>query len=131
MAIAIIQHFNFMELLRFILFWAFLTALAFPTFSNAKDASKSLNKDNDDFFSVNKINLLDVWHLCSEAQPKNVSNKNPIVVVWEKEINGRTSASIIHTQECSELVFEQTVLKPYMRWAYLNNLIPFNNERLA
>lgn len=55
MAIAIIQHFNFMELLRFILFWAFLTALAFPTFSNAKDASKSLNKDNDDFFSVKKL----------------------------------------------------------------------------
>lgn len=62
---------------------------------------------------------------------KNVSSKNPIVVTWEKEIDGNTSASIIHTQEYSELSFSRTTLKPYMRWAYLNDLVPYKNKRLV
>lgn len=117
-------HFNLGELFRFILFWVFLTTLMYTAHRNAKGVNETPSKDNNDFLSVNKVNLSEVWHLCSEVRPKNVSNDNPIVVIWEKEIYGHTSTSIIRTQKHSELVFTQTVLEPYMRWAYLNDLLP-------
>lgn len=50
MAVAMLQRFNVLELIRFTLFWVFLTALVYPAFRNTKDINESPNKDNDDFF---------------------------------------------------------------------------------